>query len=136
MAFHAGETKAVAAPVSNNGQKLILAVDDTAFILQTLKLHLQDTSYKLACVSSGADALKFIEKKEPDLYILDVEMPEMDGYELALEIKEKQKKAPIIFLTGNSDRESVAKALAVGAADFVIKPINKEQIISRIAKFI
>jgi CheY-like chemotaxis protein len=136
MAFHAGETAAVAAPVNNNEQKLILAVDDAPFILQTLKINLQDMPYKLVCVTSGADALRFIEKKNPDLYILDVEMPEMDGYELAAEIKEKDKTAPIIFLTGNSDKESVAKALTVGAADFIIKPISKEQIISRISKFI
>ena len=118
----------------NNEQKLILAVDDAPFLLQTLKMHLSDSPYKIVCVTSGADALRFIEKKTPDLYILDVEMPEMDGYELAMNIMELGKKAPIIFLTGNSDKESVAKALTVGASDFIIKPINKEQALSRIAK--
>jgi CheY-like chemotaxis protein len=136
MAFHARKVAETVAPANNNEQKLILAVDDAPFILQTLKMNLQDTSYKLACVPSGEDALRFIEKKNPDMYILDVEMPEMDGYELAIAIKEKGKTAPIIFLTGNSDKESVAKALAVGASDFIIKPINKEQIITRISKFI
>ncbi|MCL2694343.1 MAG: response regulator, partial [Oscillospiraceae bacterium] len=110
-----------------NEQKLILAVDDASFLLQTLKMHLSETPYKLVCVTSGADALRFVEKRIPDLYILDVEMPEMDGYELALELMERGKSAPIIFLTGNSDKESVAKALSVGASDFIIKPINKEQ---------
>jgi CheY-like chemotaxis protein len=115
-------------------QKLILAVDDASFILQTLKMHLSEQPYKLVCVTSGADALRFIEKRTPDLYLLDVEMPEMNGYELALEIMTLGKKAPIIFLTGNSDKESVAKAMMVGAVDFIIKPINKEQVLSRIAK--
>lgn len=119
-----------------NEQKLILAVDDASFLLQTLKMHLSETPYKLVCVTSGADALRFVEKRVPDLYILDVEMPEMDGYELALELMERGKSAPIIFLTGNSDKESVAKALSVGASDFIIKPINKEQVLSRISKFL
>jgi CheY-like chemotaxis protein len=117
-------------------QKLILVVDDVAFLLQSIKSHLSDTPHKVVCVTSGAEALRFIEKKTPDLYILDVEMPEMDGYELALEILEKGKTAPIIFLTGNSDTQSVAKAMSVGAKDFIVKPANKEQVLSRIAKYL
>jgi CheY-like chemotaxis protein len=122
--------------MEEKAQKLILAVDDASFLLQTLKMHLSELPHKLVCVTSGADALRFVEKRVPDLYILDVEMPEMNGYELALELMEKGKTAPIIFLTGNNDRESVAKALTVGAADFLVKPINKEQVLSRIAKFL
>jgi len=119
-----------------NDQKLILAVDDSPLSLQTLKSQLAETPYKLICVTSGADALRFIEKKKPDLYILDMEMPEMSGHELAMEILETGKGAPIIFLTGNSDKETVLRALSVGAADFVIKPINQAQVLERIAKYI
>jgi CheY-like chemotaxis protein len=117
-------------------QKLILAVDDSPHSLQNLKLQLADTPYKLICVTSGADALRFIEKKTPDLYILDLEMPEMSGDELAMEILGRGKNAPIIFLTGNSDKDSVIKSLTVGAVDFIVKPINKEQALSRIAKYL
>jgi CheY-like chemotaxis protein len=117
-------------------QKLILAVDDSPLSLQTLKTQLAETPYKLICVTSGADALRFIEKKTPNLYILDMEMPEMNGRELAMEILEAGKAAPIIFLTGNSDKETVVQALSVGAADFVVKPINQAQLLERIAKYI
>jgi DNA-binding response OmpR family regulator len=117
-------------------QKLILVVDDAPFLLQSIKMHLSESPHKLICVTSGAEALRLIEKKTPDLYILDVEMPEMNGYELALEILDRGKTAPIIFLTGNSDTESVAKALTVGAKDFIVKPTNKEQVLSRIAKYL
>jgi CheY-like chemotaxis protein len=122
--------------MNENNQKLILAVDDSPLSLQTLKSQLSDTPYKLICVTSGADALRFVEKKKPDLFILDLEMPEMNGHELANELMDRDLLAPMIFLTGNSDKDSVVKALSVGASDFVIKPINKAQILERIKKYI
>jgi CheY-like chemotaxis protein len=136
MAFHEGEVPQIMSSGSESGEKLILAVDDAPFLLQTLKMHLQDSPYKLVCVTSGAEALRFIKRKTPDLYILDIEMPEMDGYDLALEIAATGKTAPIIFLTGNSDKDSVIRALTLGAADFIIKPVGKEQVLSRISKHI
>jgi CheY-like chemotaxis protein/HPt (histidine-containing phosphotransfer) domain-containing protein len=117
-------------------QKCILAVDDTAFFLTVLKTTLQHSEYKLICVRSGEDALKFLENHKANLLLLDIEMPEMNGYELAAEIRKSGLKAPIIFLTGNAKKENVTKALAAGAADFVVKPINKEVILAKISKYI
>ena len=116
--------------------KSILAVDDNTFFLNTLKGYLQDATYKLTCVTSGMDALKYLQTHSPDLFILDIEMPKMDGYELAQKIKDNGQKAPIIFLTGNSTKECVLKAIKVGAADFIIKPISRQQVLERISKFI
>jgi len=118
------------------GKKSILAVDDNAYFLDALNSALQGTNYKLICVNSGSAALKFIQNRVPDLFILDIEMPEMDGYELAQKIRENGKKAPILFLTGNATREYVTKAIKAGAADFIVKPITKEQVLERIDKFI
>jgi CheY-like chemotaxis protein/HPt (histidine-containing phosphotransfer) domain-containing protein len=117
-------------------QKCILAVDDTAFFLTVLKTTLQHSEYKLICVRSGEDALKFLESHKADLLLLDIEMPDMNGYELAAEIRKNGQKAPIIFLTGNAKKENVTKALAAGAADFVVKPINKEVILAKISRYI
>jgi CheY-like chemotaxis protein len=117
-------------------QKSILAVDDTAFFLNMLKTTLQDTKYKLTCVKSGEDALVFLGKHHADLLLLDIEMPYMDGYELAAKLRESGHKAPIIFLTGNAKKENVTKALAAGAADFIVKPINKEVILAKIGRYI
>jgi CheY-like chemotaxis protein len=117
-------------------QKSILAVDDTAFFLTVLKATLQDTEYKLTCVKSGEDALKFLEKHSADLLLLDIEMPEMDGYKLAAEIRERGQKAPIVFLTGNAKKENVTKALKAGAADFIVKPINKEVFLAKISRYL
>lgn len=114
----------------------ILAVDDNAFFLNTIKSYLQGTPYKLTCVNSGNVALRFLEKNTPNLMILDIDMPEMDGYELAGKIRERGIKAPIIFLTGNASKEYVIKAVKAGAADFIIKPISKEQALEKIAKYV
>jgi CheY-like chemotaxis protein len=114
----------------------ILAVDDTAFFLTILKKILQDSRYNLTCVSSGRDALKYLEKHTTDMFLLDIEMPGMDGYELATKIKESGQKAPIIFLTGNAKKEYLAKAIKSGAADFIIKPINKDVLLDKIRKYL
>jgi len=116
--------------------KKILAVDDTTFFQNILKKVLHDTSYKLTCAASGREALKILEKQKPDIFLLDIEMPGMDGYELAEKIREKGFKEPIIFLTGNAKKEYLAKAVEAGATDFIIKPINKEILISKIRKYI
>jgi len=125
----------------------ILAIDDTAFFLTMLKTTLQDTRFKITCVTSGRDALKFLDKNVPDLILMDIEMPGMDGFELAGKIREKEKyvailnktqvvNAPIVFLTGNAKRENVQKAMKAGAVDFILKPINKELLIEKIEKYI
>jgi CheY-like chemotaxis protein len=121
---------------STKEQKIILAVDDTAFFLTVLKTTLQHSEYKLVCVRSGEDALKFLEKTDPNLLLLDIEMPDMDGYKLAAAIRNNGHKAPIIFLTGNAKKEAVTKALAAGAADFIVKPINKKVFLEKIARYI
>ena len=114
----------------------ILAVDDVAFFLNRLKAFLKDTSCKLTCVNSGEAALRYIRKYTPDLFLLDIDMPEMDGFELAKELKASGQKAPIIFLTGNAMKSYVMKAISVGASDFIIKPINRDQLLEKIGKFI
>lgn len=117
-------------------QKIILAVDDVSLFLNTLKTVLQNSPYKFIGVSSGSDALRFIDKKTPDLFILDIEMPYMNGYELAKRIRALGHTAPIIFLTANAAREYVIKAIQAGGVDFIVKPINNEQIMGKIEKYL
>ncbi len=117
-------------------EKTILAVDDTAFFLTVLKKALRDINCRLNCETSGYNALRFLTRHNPDLFLLDIDMPEMDGYELAAKIRESGQKAPIVFLTGNSKSEYVLKAIEAGAADFIVKPINKKDVLSKISKYI
>jgi CheY-like chemotaxis protein len=120
----------------NKADKKILAVDDTAFFLVVLKKKLQDTRYKVNCVTSGREALKFLEKHKADMFLLDIEMPGMNGFELAAKIREQGYKQPIIFLTGNARKEYFAMAMKAGATDFIIKPINREILLTKIRKHI
>jgi PleD family two-component response regulator len=113
----------------------ILAVDNAVMFLNSLKRYLEDAPYDLHCVSSGRDALKYLDSNKPDLFLLDIEMPEMDGFELARKIKMRDIKAPIIFVTANSDREDVDMAFKVGAVDMLIKPFRVNQLLEKIKAY-
>jgi len=120
----------------NTVEKTILAVDDAAISLTMLKQSLQGEPYKLTCVNSGESALQYLKKNDPNLFLLDIEMPKMNGYELAEKIRESGHEAPIIFLTGNSAKEYVIKAIKAGASDFIVKPIYKENLTEKINKYL
>ena len=117
-------------------KKNILLVDDADLILHVINVFLQDAPYNLICTKSGKAALNFLQKNRPHLFILDIDMPEMNGYELAMKIRECGQSAPIIFLTSNSTPEYVEKAMMVGAVDFIAKPISKAKFLERIAKLL
>ena len=110
----------------------ILAVDDTSFFLERLKLFFGGTPYKITCVKSGKMALRFLSANKPDLFLLDIGMPEMDGFELAKEIRAMGITSPIIFLTSHSTKKSVLDAMKAGGSDFIIKPNTKEYIMGRV----
>ena len=128
-----GETAGAATGVQSAVvEKTILAVDDAMISLSMLKKNLQGLPYKLICVNSGKDALVYLKRHQPDLFILDIEMPKMNGYELAEKIREDGQKAPIIFLTGNCTKECVIRAIQSGASDFVVKPIDRKNLTDKI----
>jgi CheY-like chemotaxis protein len=114
----------------------ILAVDDNAFFLEMLKNILLGTGYKLTCVISSRDALKFLQSHQPDLFILDIDMPQLNGYELAKKVREYGHTAPIIFLTANATKEYLLKAVDAGGVDFIAKPPRREYVLERIARYI
>ena len=116
--------------------KIILAVDDAPFFLTMLKTIVQETPHRLICMTSGAAALRFLEANRPDLFILDIEMPNMSGIELAGEIRARGQTAPIIFMSGNAAEQDKAKAIEVGASEYVIKPIDKILTLEKISKYI
>jgi CheY-like chemotaxis protein len=118
------------------GTKTILAVDDVALMLGTLKTILVEAGYVFKGITSANTALNFILDNTPDLFILDIYMPEMDGFELASKIRARGIKTPIIFLTGNAERRYIHKAIEVGGDDFIAKPIDKRVVLTKIQKYI
>ena len=122
--------------MANGGAKMIVAVDDCNVILKMLQNVLEQEGYEVRPFTSGTRALQFLKKKEevPDLIILDIEMPEINGYKLLAQIKEVKhlKDVPVIFLTANKEKNQVIKAVADGAKDYVIKPIDKDVLIRKL----
>jgi len=104
---------------------VILAVDDTPENLDTVKSILVP-DYIVKAAINGMVALKIAGRKPPDLILLDIMMPGMDGYEVCRQLKSDSGTAniPVIFLSGDQDSSSKAKGLELGAADFVTKPID------------
>ncbi|MCL2092749.1 MAG: response regulator [Treponema sp.] len=116
--------------------KSILAVDDDPYSLDTFKAALKDLKCKIIGATSGLSALGVLNTLKPDLFVLDIEMPGMDGLELAGEIRKRGHGGPIIFITGKSTRDYVQKCMEAGASDFIVKPINPSHALGRIQKFL
>ncbi len=115
--------------------KHILMIDDVTTNLKCAAEVLKK-KYKLSTAKSGEKALEFLSHTKPDMILLDINMPDMNGYEL-LEILKKEKSyvdIPIIFLTAESDMESEAKGLKMGAMDYIRKPFDPDVLLSRVAK--
>lgn len=114
-------------------QKHILIVDDLVTNLKYAQEVLKD-KYKLTLVKSGEKALEYLESNIPDLILLDINMPCMDGYETIRRIKADPRinKIPVIFLTVESDKESELKGFKLGAQDFITKPFDIDIMLSRI----
>ena len=114
--------------------KTILIVDDTIANLDVL-VELLD-AYDVIDATNGKDALEIVKEEKVDLILLDIMMPEMDGYEVCKRLKsnEKTKDIPVIFITAKTDEESIAKAYDVGGSDYVRKPFLPKELLSRIKK--
>lgn len=111
----------------------ILIVDDERFNLNTLHGLLKD-DYKIMVATGGDQALKAAVTGRPDLILLDINMPEMDGYEVCRRLKEDAltKGVPVIFITGLTDADDETKGLELGAADYITKPFNLSVVRARV----
>ena len=113
---------------------VVLAVDDTPENLDVVK-GLLSSQYVVKAAINGMMALKIAEKKPPDLILLDIRMPQMDGFEVCRELKANETTAsiPVIFLTGESDAASEADALEAGAVGYLTKPIDPAALLAKIS---
>lgn len=116
----------------NNGN--ILVVDDTALNLELLETILDENGYEVRTSISGEMALKSIEVQKPDLILLDIMMPGIDGYETCKKIKENPlyENIPIIFLSAKAETTDKLKGFEVGAVDYLTKPFDTSEVLARI----
>lgn len=113
----------------------IFIVDDTHINLQLLNLLLTRQGYRVLTFSEGSTALAAIQNDLPDLVLLDIMMPGMDGYEVCQQLKalNATKDIPIIFISALSDVFDKVKAFSLGAVDYIIKPFQSEEVIARVS---
>jgi two-component system sensor histidine kinase ChiS len=112
----------------------ILIVDDSRLNLKIIEEIIKNNEYEPILASKGEDVFKCAKEEKPELILLDVIMPKMDGYKVCEILKENEetKDIPIIFLTGQSKIEDVAKGFEVGAVDYINKPFHEVELIARV----
>ena len=113
---------------------LVLIVDDTPANLEVISETLRDAGFEVAIATSGEQALRQIERQIPDLILLDVMMPGIDGFETCrrLQASDRTCSVPIIFMTALSDTDSKVQALELGAVDYVAKPFHEKEVLARV----
>ena len=114
--------------------ELILVVDDTPANLEVVCETLSDAGYEVATAINGDRALKRVQAYPPDLILLDVQMPGIDGFETCKRLKADPKTAsiPIIFMTALSDADSKVKGFVLGAVDYITKPFQEQEVLARV----
>nr|AGS54081.1 two-component response regulator [uncultured bacterium contig00007] len=119
-----------------SGKYKILAVDDAPVMLKTISATLDDNNYKVYGMQDPKLLKKFLFQIKPDLFLLDYKMPDLSGFDLVPIIRDfpDHKDTPIIFLTSMGDAKTVSNALALGAADYIVKPFQGKQLREKIAK--
>jgi CheY-like chemotaxis protein len=113
---------------------LVLVVDDDEFQHKVLGKLLDNANIELAFATSGIGALVALRKRKPDVILMDVELPDMDGVETTRQIKSAPPFAsvPVLMITGHSDKKVVVRSMKAGASGFVVKPFNREILIAKI----
>jgi signal transduction histidine kinase len=120
-------------PVSNTTW-LVLIVDDTPTNLEVISEALSDAGFDVAMATSGERALQNIERRIPDLILLDVMMPGINGFETCRRLKasDRTRHIPIIFMTALADTDSKVQAFELGAVDYITKPFHEKEAIARV----
>ena len=114
---------------------LVLIVDDIPENLQVLGAVLYQAGYEVAMADNGSLAIQMVSDMEPDLILLDIMMPEMDGYEVCERLKQNPEicNIPIIFLTAKHETENIVKGFKTGAVDYITKPFNSSELLARVS---
>lgn len=111
---------------------LVLAVDDEVQILRLVKAELEEHGFHIITATSGDEALRMVEEQRPDVILLDVMMPDMDGVEIMNHILREHYGTPVILLTAKDRDTDKVRGLELGADDYVVKPFNPDELAARI----
>lgn len=117
---------------------IVLIVDDNELERKLVGKVLEQELCELVFAKSGADALAQMRKLRPDLILLDVDMPDIDGLETLCRLKQSPQFAsiPVVMVTGHSEKEMVVKCLQAGAADFAVKPLERDNLLKKVRRYL
>ena len=118
-------------------KKIVLAEDEPQ-IARLVEFKLKKEGYQVTWKENGEEALEAIKAEEPDLVILDVMMPVMDGYEVLRRLKEDEnlKSIPVIMLTARAQERDVVKGIDLGAEDYITKPFHPAELLARVKRIL
>jgi type II secretory ATPase GspE/PulE/Tfp pilus assembly ATPase PilB-like protein/DNA-binding response OmpR family regulator len=119
--------------VNTPAKPLILVVDDNQDQLRLMERFLSSNGYTVIAADSGPKGLDVMSEVKPDLILLDVMMPEMDGYEVCARLQQNSETAyiPVIFITALGEEQDKARAFAIGAVDYLVKPVQKATLLEK-----
>lgn len=112
-------------------QASVLIVDDDANICELVRLYLEKEGFMIACAYDGEEALSLFKQKNPDLVVLDLMLPKLDGMEVCREIR-KSSVVPIIMLTAKGETFDKVLGLEMGADDYIVKPFEPKELVARV----
>jgi type IV pilus assembly protein PilB len=124
--------------VNNLTKPLILCVDDDEVTLKLLDRLIKNAGWDVITAESGRDAIEKVKKTRPNIILLDIMMPEMDGYQVCSKLQKNNETSyiPVIFVTALGKEQDKARAFSVGATDYLVKPIKKDDLLQKIRKHI
>lgn len=116
----------------NNQEARLVVVDDEPSIRELLSASLRFSGFEVITASNGTEAIEVIVDSQPDLIIMDVMMPDIDGFTVTSRIRQEGIDAPVLFLTARDDTQDKVMGLTVGGDDYVTKPFSLEEVVARI----
>ena len=121
-----------------NQKPKVLIVDDEPFNVDYLEQELEDANYQIITASNGREALDKIQSEQPDLILLDLMMPVMDGFAVLAQIKADThlRDIPVIIISAEHDSKSVVKGIKQGAEDYLTKPLYPELLIKKLKEYL
>lgn len=116
----------------------ILVVDDAKNIILVVKMSLEKAGYNVFTARDGLTAVQKAREQKPDLILLDILLPNMNGFLVFEALKEEPETAdiPVVFLTAKAEKKDLDRALSMGAKDFLVKPIKQEELLTTIDKIL
>ena len=119
-------------PDPEKAEARVLVVDDEPNIVDIVSMALRYNDYEVVTANSGREALEAVSASKPDMIVLDVMMPELDGFEVAKRLGEQRSDIPILFLTARDTTDDKVRGLTIGGDDYMTKPFSVEELLARI----